>query len=53
LIEIGRDVCSWHLADIDFDAERVCLGSQSGHSKSARLRLLMSHSGHPARLEVL
>jgi hypothetical protein len=27
---IGRDVCLWHLADIDFDAEHFRFRVQSG-----------------------
>ena len=28
----GKYVCSWHKADIDFDAEHVCFRGQSGHT---------------------
>jgi hypothetical protein len=39
LIEIGRDVCSWHLADIDTDPENVRF---EGAKRISRVRALAS-----------
>ena len=36
----------WHLVDIDYDAEHVRSGTESGHPRSARPGPLLTHSPH-------
>jgi hypothetical protein len=41
-----REVCLWHKADIDLDAEHVRFEGNNGHDADVARCLLLTQSGH-------